>query len=136
MIITWVLYWPETLPPASAFPAAEAGAKGCLGCQTQPQIRAGTSGIQMGWVGVSWSSGLCEGLDVFFCFFVIKKKKKQLLWFLFDEFVYIHVFIGVCIHMYSNTSPVFSLSFFPLSYFLAYLTLFLEYFAPRPVELN
>lgn len=38
--------------------------------------------------------------------------------------------------MYSNTSPVFSLSFFPLSYFLAYLTLFLEYFAPRPVELN
>ena len=31
MIITWVLYWPETLPPASAFPAAEARGKGWLG---------------------------------------------------------------------------------------------------------
>lgn len=61
MIITWVLYWPETLPPASAFPAAEAGGKGCLGCQTQGQIRAVASSVQIGRVRVSWFSGLCEG---------------------------------------------------------------------------
>lgn len=79
MIITWVLYWPETLPPALAFPAAEAHGKGWLvlpDSATDPSSgKRHPDQLGQG----QWFSGLYEGLSVFFCFFVIKKKKTSLI---------------------------------------------------------